>query len=365
MENFNYFMPTKMMFGSDVVKRELGNINFGKKALIVTGKTSAKLCGALDDVLQALNGEYAIFDQVGNNPTVENVLQGGKFARENSCDYVIAIGGGSPLDAAKVIAILAVNDVHPLDLYKSGWQNEALPIIAIPTTSGTGSEVTQYAVLTIEESETKKGLGGPDLFPKVAFLDPEYTDSLPLQITIDTAVDALSHLIEGYFSKRSTAASDLVALQGIALWGTAISALREGNLNRDIRRNLLLASSLGGITIAQTGTTLVHALGYSLTYYHGYPHGRANGVLFAEYLRYTAGVALEKVQTVLDLLGLSSVDEFADVMNDLFSDYAGKLGLSETMINSYVKKAMQTKNVGNSLGNPSAKELTRILEAIV
>lgn len=365
MENFNYFMPTKMIFGSDVVKKKLGNINLGKKALIVTGKNSAKLSGALDDVLVTLNGEYVIFDQVDNNPTVENVLQGCKFARENSCDYVIAIGGGSPLDAAKIIAILAVNDVQPLDLYKSGWQNKALPIVAIPTTSGTGSEVTQYAVLTIEELETKKGLGGSDLFPQVAFLDPKYTDSLPLDITIDTAVDALSHLVEGYLSQRATEASDLVALQGIALWGTVISALREGNLNQDTRRNLLLASSLGGITIAQTGTTLVHALGYSLTYYHDYPHGRANGVLFSEYLRYTADVALERVQTILNLLGLSSLDEFEDVMNDLFIDYAGKIELSQTQIDSYVKKAMQTNNVGNSIGSPSAKELTKILQSIL
>lgn len=361
MNAFNYFMPTRMVYGQGVVREAEKDLALGRKALIVTGKSSARLSGALDDVLAVLPGEYVIFDQVENNPSVETVEAGGRLAREEGCDYVIAIGGGSPLDAAKVMAVLAVNDLPVLELYTTQWEKRALPIVAIPTTAGTGSEVTQYAVLTLEEEETKKGLRGPDLFPHTAYLDPKYTESLPLHVTVDTAVDALSHLVESYLSNRATRASDFVALQGIALWGTAIPALRQGSLTLENRDALLLASSLGGIAIAQTGTALVHALGYSLTYYDGFPHGRANGICMKAYLEYTKSVAPERVETVLELLGLESVAAFGELMDELFKDYAGKLQLSPEKIEHYVSKAMLTNNVKNSLGSPSAEELTKIL----
>ncbi|HHT43678.1 MAG TPA: iron-containing alcohol dehydrogenase [Firmicutes bacterium] len=361
MRKFNFSMPTKIVFGQDVVKDAGESLALGKKALIVTGKTSARLSGALDDVLSVLPGEYVIFDEVENNPTGENCAQGARLAREEGCDYIIAIGGGSPLDAAKVMAVLAVNDKQPLELY-GGWEHKALPIAAIPTTAGTGSEVTPYAVLTLHEEETKKGLGGPDLFPAVAYLDAKYTASLPLQTTIDTAVDALSHLVEGYLSNRATPASDWVALQGIALWGTALPALRQGELSLEAREDLLLASMLGGITIAQTGTTMVHALGYPLTYFHDYPHGRANGVLMASYLEYTRDKAPERVDMVLELLDQPSLQAFRDLMDELFADYVGKLHVPEEAIKAYAAKAAKTKNIAYTLGTPSAEELTKILK---
>ncbi|NMB02213.1 MAG: iron-containing alcohol dehydrogenase [Firmicutes bacterium] len=363
MQNFSFFMPTKMVFGQGVVKQAGKSLALGKKALIVTGESSARLSGALDDVLAVLPGEYVIFDQVENNPTLDTVAKGGQLARSERCDYVIAIGGGSPLDAAKVMAVLAVNEKEPLELYESGWEREALPLVAIPTTAGTGSEVTQYAVLTLEEAQTKKSVGGPDLFPRVAYLDPTYTESLSVQITNDTAVDALSHLVEGFLSRRATSASDFVALQGIAIWGTAISALRKGEIPLETREALLLASSLGGITIAQTGTTLVHALGYPLTFFHDLPHGRANGLLMKSYLEYISKVAPDRVETVLELLDLPSIEAFGELMDDLFADYVGKLHVPAERIKFYAERAMQTNNIANSLGNPSVEELTKILEA--
>ena len=169
-------------------------------------------------------------------------------------------------------------------------------------------------------------------------------------------------MVEGYLSGRATSASDLVALQGIALWGTTISALRRGEVNQVVRTALLLASSLGGITIAQTGTTLVHALGYPLTYFHDYPHGRANGILMTEYLRYTQTVAPERVATVLELLDLASIDAFGELMDSLFSQYVGKLVLNSEQIQLYASRATLTKNIANSLGKPSLDQLTKILE---
>lgn len=223
MADFSFFMPTRIIYGAGSIKAEAESLVLGKKALIVTGRKSAKASGALDDVLAALSTDYVIFDQVENNPRVDTTVRGGKLARDSGCDFVIAIGGGSPLDAAKAIAVLAVNDVEPLTLYTDGWSNKALPIAAVPTTAGTGSEVTQYAVLTIDEEETKKGLRGPDLFPTKAFLDPKYTQSLPLDVTVDTAVDALSHLVEGYLSNR---ASPMSCSRGVKDMGSVQNSAR-------------------------------------------------------------------------------------------------------------------------------------------
>ncbi|HHY08991.1 MAG TPA: iron-containing alcohol dehydrogenase [Firmicutes bacterium] len=362
MRNLSFFMPTKVLYGRKVVTERKDDLVLGKKALIVTGRSSAKLSGALDEVLAVLPGDYEIFSEVENNPSPETVAKGGEAAKRAGCDYIIAVGGGSPLDAAKVIGILAVNDKDPLELYKSGWENPALPVAAIPTTAGTGSEVTQYAVLTLEEDETKKGLSGPDLFPKTAFLDPRYTASLPLQVTVDTAVDALSHLVEGYLSERATPASDLTALKGMELWGENIAALKAGKFSLAERGALLLASALGGVTIAHTGTALVHALGYSLTYFHDFPHGRANGFLMGEYLAYTKTVAPKRVGKVLEALGLSLAG-LQELMAELFADYFPGFTLSEKEIKEYVAKANRTRNVANSLGSPTEKELVEILKA--
>lgn len=361
--SFRFYLPTEVIYGANVVKKAGAALALGKKALIVTGESSAKLSGALDDVLSTLTTDYVIFSEVESNPSVETVIRGGKLARQEGCDYIVAIGGGSPLDAAKVMGILAANDANPLDLYAQGWQNRALPIATIPTTAGTGSEVTQYAVLTIQEEQTKKGLGGPDLFPRVAYLDPKYTASLPLDVTVDTAVDALSHLIEGYLSKRATAASDLTALQGIATWSTALEQLQKGVLDGEARSALLLASCLGGITIAQTATAIVHGLGYPLTYFHGLPHGRANGMLIGAYLRFTEKAAPDKVANVLDLLGLTSVEQFSALMEHFFARYRHELQLSQEQVESYAAKAALTNNAANSLGDPSLREVTEILRA--
>ena len=358
-------MPTKILFGPGIVREEGGALALGKKPFLVTGKSSARRSGAWDDVLAVLPGGYEVFDQVENNPSVETVRRGGRLARAADCDYIIAIGGGSPLDAAKIIAVLAANDVDPLDLYTEGWSRRALPVAAIPTTAGTGSEVTQYAVLTIADEETKKGLGGFDLFPRVAYLDPRYTRSQPLEVTVDTAVDALSHLIEGYLARRAAPASDFTALKGLELWAENIAALKAGSFSLENRASLLLASTLGGITIAQTGTCLVHALGYSLTYFHGLPHGRANAVFLAEYLRYTETVEPQRTEEILGLLGLSSPEDFGGLISGLFRQKLDNFSLSKAEKRRYVQKAVSTRNMSNSRGEPGLEELMKIVEASV
>ncbi|HHV94253.1 MAG TPA: iron-containing alcohol dehydrogenase [Firmicutes bacterium] len=356
-------MPTRVIHGERELVKQAGLLKqLGNRCLLVTGKTSARVSGALDDAVEALKSqgiEYELFDQVENNPSLENVGAGGKAARKFRPDFILGIGGGSPLDASKAVAVLAVNNIEPEELYRNKFDNPPLPIVAVPTTAGTGSEVTPYSVLTHNELETKKSFSVPELFPRIAFLDWRYTEKLPLSITRDTALDALSHLVEGYLSRKAIGTSDFLAERGMKLWAKCLKGLREGALTPEDRDLLLVASTLGGMVIAHTGTTLVHALGYPLTYYHGLPHGRANGLLLGEYLRFSAQYVPERVNDVLAWLGLKDIGEFSRIMGEL----AGPMvGLTGEEVKQYAAKAAATKNAAQSQGDVTETVLQRILE---
>lgn len=309
---FKFNMPVQLKFGTGIIKDNSEDFRLGKKALIVTGENSARVSGALGDVLDVLgaNGtEYEIFDQVINNPSLDNVADGAAVGIKSGADFVIAIGGGSPLDAAKGIAALCTNDNEPIDLIEKKLKKPFLPIIAIPTTSGTGSEVTPYSVLTVPSLKTKRSFVSQWNFPLVAFADPSYTLSLPYSVTVDTAFDAFSHLLESYCSLRSTPFNDSIAIEGIKAFAECMKNIAEESITYDIREKLMYASCLGGIAISHTGTTLMHAMGYSLTYFKGISHGRANAMIIAEYLKQNSKVIKQKTDNILNILGFGSFDE--------------------------------------------------------
>ncbi len=316
-----FYLPTKIFKGKDCVIENKEQLILGTRAFIVTGHTSGRLSGALDDVERVLNSRnipYAVWDKTGNNPTVEECFEAGREAREFNADFVIGIGGGSPLDAAKAVAVYAVNpQMSPMDIYKCDYPAKPLPMAAIPTTAGTGSEATQYSVLTVKTEETKKSFSTEDTFYKVAFLDGKYTQNLPLHITRNTAVDALSHLVESYTNTRATDMTEYIALKGMRIWGKKINALVNGELTTEDRDDLLWASTLGGIVIAQTGTTIVHSMGYPLTFFKGIPHGMANGMLLEQYLKNAERTIPEKVEILLLNLGLDSVEALGEILEKL------------------------------------------------
>lgn len=359
---FGFYMPTRIIFGQCcVIQNQSEFAKWGKRAMIVTGRNSARVSGALKDVCAALdqqNISWEIFDQIGENPTFAMVEAGGAAGRKFRPDMVVAIGGGSPLDAAKAIAVLTVNDFAAARLYDGNYAVEPLPILAVPITAGTGSEVTQYSVLTDAERQTKRGFGQASLFARVAFLDARYTQSLSHEVTIDTAVDALSHCVEGYLSKRATVMSDSLALEGIRCFGEIYRELDNPEISLAVREGLLYVSMLGGLVIAQTSTTAVHALGYSLTYFHHVPHGRANGFLMGEYLQFHAEVAADKINCLLKAMQMQSIDEFKHWLDKLFPD---KTCLTEKQIDDYAVFAAQTANIANTFRQPDHAELKSLL----
>jgi len=343
-------MGTRVYFGADCIKSNREEIAAaGTRCLIVTGRYSGKASGALDEVVSVLDElsiDYYIFDRVENNPSLENVEEGGRAAREFNADFIIGIGGGSPLDASKAVAVLAVNNMNPVELFKNSFPVEPLPVLAIPTTAGTGSEVTPYSILTRPDVETKMSFGNDQTFPKVAFLDAKYTTSMNRDTTVNTAVDALSHAVEGYLTKRSTPLSDTLALESISVFGSCIGNLVDNDFNMDMREKLLYSSMLAGMVISQTGTSIVHGMGYPLTYYKNVPHGKANGLLLTEYLRFNYDYQTEKINNILSALKMRDVDEFEKTMERLV---VNDLMLSEDELIKFSRQTEKHKSVSFNL----------------
>lgn len=275
-----FYFPTRVITGRGCVQKNADRLRaFGKRCLIVTGRTSAKKCGALDDVkfvLDSVNTEYEIFDKITQNPMYTDCRAGADAARSFGADFIIGIGGGSPLDAGKAIAFLASNpEAGESEIHSQRFENPPLPFVAVGTTAGTGSEVTQVSVITGTDGR-KRSYRSDSAFPALALGDPKYTEFMPQSVTRSTAADALCHCIESYFNNTATEFSRLYALYGAKLITGVFSQFpKDGNLSEYQRDTLYRASLFGGIAISITGTCIPHALGYFLTESHGIPHGTA------------------------------------------------------------------------------------------
>ncbi len=356
---FGFYMPTRIIAGKDVIAANEDILLSGKRAFIVTGRHSGTASGALQDVCDVFlkNGvQFVIYDEIENNPSVECVYEAGMRAGEFGADMIVGIGGGSPLDAAKAVAVYAVNSMPPMDIYKGSFAHKPLPIIAVPTTCGTGSEVTPYSILTVHKENTKRSFSCSDCFPKYAFLDGRYLMPLPLQSKRNTAIDAMSHAIEGIINTKASPASDYMAYEVLRLLGRNLFQLKTGNLDENDCLELLWAASLAGIVISQTGTTIVHSMGYQLTYWRGIPHGKANGLLLGTFLEWVCEKdAAQKpaVEKIVRSLGLSRFEELSGVLYDLLPEDGH---FSEKEFDLWTETSIKAKNVKTAVVVPTAAD---------
>lgn len=338
---FKYSMPTVIYFGEDsILKNKEVFSKIGNKALIVTGRSSAKKNGSYDDVVKALSQvevEHVLFDEVEENPSLETIEKASGVGKANNVDFVIGIGGGSPMDASKAIAVFIKNPEINMDNIFCGKQLESIPVIAVATTSGTGSEVTQYSIVTSNKEKTKKNLG-QSVFPKIAFVDSKYTLNLPYDITVNTAVDAFTHLVEGYLNSNSTYMSDLYGERGFELFNHCFEKLIKKELDKEFRSKVMLASTLAGIQISQNGTSLPHGMGYALTYFKGLPHGLANGVLTIEYLKSFKNTT--KIERMLEILQLNKLEDLEAIFKKLINV---NIEITDEEIMQYSKSLISNK----------------------
>lgn len=278
-------IPVKIYSEDNCVISRAGELRaLGSRAMILTGKSSAKKCGALQDVLSAL-GEtpYVLFDSVEENPSIETVMQARELAVKEAADFFIGIGGGSPMDAAKAVALMAKNPELDSSVLYEPIRLSHYPIACIPTTCGTGAEVTHNAVLTRHSLRTKKSIAHK-MYPSLALLDSKYLYAMPRGVLVNTCVDALSHLIESMLNANSNELNRCYSRQGLLLWGKFKDRLLNNCLTDDDYWDMLHASLMGGLSISHTGTSLPHGLSYALTYELGMPHGRAVGAFLGGFV---------------------------------------------------------------------------------
>ncbi|WP_196603623.1 iron-containing alcohol dehydrogenase family protein [Pectinatus haikarae] len=352
MQTMKFAMPTKIFFGKNCIREHHDIFTLGKKALLVTGRHSAKINGSQDDVEAVLRGNhipYAVFNEVDSNPDIPTVYKGAAAAKAEGADFIIAIGGGSPMDAAKGIALLACQDIAENDLFSGTYAEKVLPMIHIPTTSGTGSEVTPYSILSNHLAQTKSTIATPLIFPAYALLDPAYQKNLPVSITVNTALDALSHNIESALSIKINPLIGQIAQSGIKQIGECLPALAEGGFTEEIRAKLMYGSLAGGLCIAHTGTNIVHSLGYSLTYFRNIDHGRANALTIASYLHFIAAGAPEKVSSILSAMQFNNIEQFRQYIDQILGK---KEDFTVSELQKYTQIALKAKNINTSLIAP-------------
>ena len=307
-KTFSFTGAKKIVFGNGsllTLASHIKELN-AKNPLVVIDKNLAKtdLLEKVANVLIPAGIKFTVYDKVVPEPPIELADEVAKIAVKNKCDIAIGIGGGSAMDVAKAIAVIATNHGGAVDyLGLNKVPKPGLPKIMIPTTAGTGSEVTFTAVFVRKNLKKKEGMNSPHLYPELALLDPELTLSLPPAPTAQTGLDALCHAIESYTSVNSSPVSEMFSLEAIALISENLRACVHDGKNIVARERMLLGSLYAGIGLANAGVTAVHSLSYPLGGKYGVGHGLANTMMLPAVMAFNIPAALEKFTDVAEAMG--------------------------------------------------------------
>ncbi len=296
-------MPKSVLYGRNSLEK-LGEQSkkFGKRAFIVTDTIMENL-GYVESCIQQLNTKgitVITYNKVNAEPTNIHVLEALTICKEEKCDFIIGLGGGSCIDAAKAVAVLYTNGGEVEDYVQKDMEidNDPLPLIAIPTTSGTGSEVTSVAVITNKRTDVKMMMKHPSFTPQVAIIDPILTRSVPPHITAATGIDALCHAVEAYISKVSQSLTDVLALSAIESIMKYLRIAYEDGENMEAREAMMIASLQAGIAFSNASVTLVHGMSRPVGALFHVPHGISNAILLPTVLEYTKGSAVKRLAEI-------------------------------------------------------------------
>lgn len=365
-------MSGKLVMGNGAIK-ELPNLVEKlacKKPLIVTdqGIVKAGIDQLVKKIFQENKIAFACFEDVESDPKIEIVFDCLNKAKSENCDLIVGLGGGSSLDIAKVTAVLMTNG-GDLNAYIGigNIPKAGIPTIMIPTTSGTGSEVTPIAILSDKKEQLKKGIVSEFLYPKYALIDPELTVSLPPHVTAYTGIDALTHAIEAYTNRFSQPFVDTFALEAIRLIGANLRMAVSNGKNLNARYNMALGSLYGGMCLGPVNTAAVHALAYPLGGMFNVPHGVANSLLLpyvmkvnleSNYLKFAniAKALGEKTERLpIEAAALLAIDAVTKLSSDIgIISKMSELGIPESAIEPMAEGAMKVTRLLNN--NP--KELS-------
>jgi alcohol dehydrogenase class IV len=332
LKSFRFSCPPHILIGPDTHK-QLGDLvkQFnGKRVFVITDPGVAR-AGILEKVLDVLHNEgfeTGFFDKVVPEPPVETVKGIADKVKEGHFNLIIGLGGGSSMDVSKVVAVMQNND-DPLESMVGigNVKNPGIPMIAVPTTSGTGSEVTPIAIFTFEKEKTKKGVVSPYLYPSAAVVDPIFTYGLPPHITAHSGMDALVHAIEAYICKKSNPLSDMYSLQAIKLISRYLRKAVHNGEDKEARYYMSLGSHEAGLAFANASCAAVHALAYPLGGTFHIPHGLANTLMLKSVMEYNVVAKIDRFIDIAIAMG-----EHVEGLSDREAAYKAIKAMSELAV---------------------------------
>jgi len=381
-QSFDINQPTKIHFGVGAIDQlpdVIGQLNGSNVFLVADpGLKQAGIIKKIGSVLRRKKIPYTLYDNVAPEPGLKLADQGAKLAKKNRADCVVGVGGGSALDVAKAVSILLTNGGKAEDyLGLDKIPKPGVPKIMVPTTAGTGAEVTFTAVFINEQTNSKGGMNGNPLYPDAAILDPSLTLSLPPGVTATTGIDAFTHALEAFVSTQAHTISDMYAIEAMSLISGNLGIAYANGLNLEARSAMLMGSLLGGKALATAGVGLVHAMAYPLGGMFNTPHGLANAVLLPYVVEYNIIGNPEKFSFIAQLMGyeveglpLRDAAQFAvDAIHQLNADInipssLEALNIPSDKIPEMAKIALTvTRPVENNPRRPTLEDVMGIYEA--
>lgn len=380
-----YYLPTRIVSGSSSLKK-IGSLVEGfspKTVLLVTGRAAMKKSGITGRMIGYLkNYKIIVYDKVEPNPTTAIVDEGLELVKKENVDLIISLGGGSAIDAGKAIAILARNEGSALEYLSKEKEikNKGLPFIAIPTTAGTGSEITIFSVLTVEKDKAKKTLAHPYMYPAIAVADASLTLGLDKKTTAITGMDALSHAMEAYWSIHSFPAADEHAIKSIKLVDGHLEKACFDLTNLRHREKMMEASLEAGKAFSQTRTTAVHSVSYPMTSHYNVPHGLACGLTLAAFLEFNYKVSKDdcmdkrgpdfvkkRIEEIAKALGSETVEQGASRIREIMKNIGLPIHLKEAGVKDIdvvIEGGFTPERVKNNPRRVSRENLRSLLSTL-
>lgn len=317
-----FVMPGKVVIGKDALqnaKKEFKTA--GKKAMIVSGKVMQRVGNIqkIIDILEELNIKYTVYTEIIGEPTDTMVENGARLYQEEKCDFLIGIGGGSPLDSMKAIALLVSEPNKTIVDFMGEEIKTSLPtMIAIPTTAGTGSEATWFTVITDTKTDVKMLLKGPTLMPDIAIVDYALTMTSPQSVTAATGLDALTHAVEGYTSKKAQPLTDIFAISAIKRIFRYLPIAYKDGENKEAREQMAIAALEAGVVITNSSVTIVHGMSRPIGALFHVPHGMSNAMLLKDCLAFAKDGAVSYFATLGREIGVAAKEDSEEKAADLF-----------------------------------------------
>lgn len=378
-----FLMPPKVLSGIGAIgqlKEHIGGK--GTKALLVTDAMMVQIGNSqkVTTVLEEAGIDYCLYAEVNSEPTDEMVKKGVQLFSSEQCDFIIALGGGSPIDAAKAIGFMSVNGGEISSYLKKVITTPIPYLVAVPTTAGTGSEATQFTIITDTQKDVKMLLRGPALMPQLAVVDPAFSLTTPPKVTVATGIDALTHAIEAYSSRQAQPLSDVFALSAVKRIYHNLKVVYKDGGNVEARYQMSLAALEAGIAFNNSSVTLVHGLSRPIGALFHVPHGLSNAILLTKCLEFAVPGNMRRFAEIAKTINLCSPDakaeEAAGRLIEAVADFCRDLGVPSVQelkidkeefyknLNKMAEDALDSGSPANTFRIPTKEQIMEIYKQL-